>query len=81
MHEVVALGRAEGVDLEELLRSAEDVAKLLGYLEELLVVGERAAYDEVACVLPDDQVTYIVLITYLCTAVYGRTALSALVWS
>ena len=35
----------------------------------------------VACVLSDGQVTYIVLIAYLCTAVYGRTALSALVWS
>ena len=35
----------------------------------------------VACVLSDGQVTYIVLITYLCTAVYGRTALSAFVWS
>ena len=30
------------------------------------------------CVLSDGQVTYIVLITYLCTAVYGRTALPAL---
>ena len=42
MHEVVPLRRAEGVDLEELVRTPEDVAELLGDLVELSAVGEGA---------------------------------------